>query len=175
MLELTLAIIGFIITVATLVFTAQGREIVENFRYYTSRFARIVSLRLSSRSTNNSLDYCDRSTFVADTTVPDGTRVLVNSQFSKTWEIRNVGSVIWDDRYLQRQGPIEGPGRLKSTLRTRIPVTEPGQSCCVTIRLTAPSLPGSCYAEWKMVDKKGQILLPNQKPVYISVDVVESI
>jgi len=99
--------------------------------------------------------------------------VYVKQQFVKTWEIENVGIVPWIGRYLTRQGPPTAQGRLTSPERTQIPYTEPGQRCVVSVELTAPDTPGSCYAEWKMTDATGRFLLPQQKPVYVSVDVRE--
>lgn len=175
MVELALAVVGLVIAVVTLVFTSQGREVVENVRYHFQRLSRILSARVHHRIHDKSLDSGDRSVFVTDTTIPNGTKVLVNSRFKKTWEIRNVGSVVWEDRYLQRLGSLVGPGRLMCGLRSRVQYTEPGQTCHVSIWLTAPSLPASCYEEWKMVDRAGRILIPNQKPLNVAVDVVESL
>ncbi len=143
MLELILGIVGLVIAILTLVFTDQGREVLRNVRYYTLRLAhvpgRLRRRRTPAASPNES---GDRSAFVADVTIPDGTKVLGNSRFAKVWGLRSIGSVFWSQRYLQRQGPIEGPGRLNSPLRVRIPSTEPGQSCRVSVPLTAPPLPG---------------------------------
>lgn len=175
MVELALAFVGLAIALATLVFTSQGREVVENISYQYRHLGRVLSARVYSETPYESTVSGDRSAFVADTTIPDGTKVLVGSRFKKTWEIRNVGSVVWEDRYLQRLGPIDGSGRLKSALRSRVPYTEPGQSCNVSVWVTSPSLPASCYEEWKMVDRTGQILLPNQKPLHVAVDVVEKL
>jgi hypothetical protein len=175
MLELILGILGLLIAVATLLFTEQGREIAENCGYYFRRFAGVFPRRLRHRALPPPREEGDRSSFVTDITVPDGAKVVVNSRFAKTWEIRNIGTVVWKDRYIQRQGLNDGPGRLKSPFRVRIPYTKPGQTCRVTVRLTAPPLPGSCYAEWKMVDHEGRVLLPNQKAVYVAVDVVEKL
>jgi len=117
----------------------------------------------------------DKSSFVRDVTIADGTKILVGKKFTQIWEIRNVGSVVWVNRFLERQGLGEGLGLLKSTSRVPIPYTLPGQRCRIEIQLIAPPLPGSCYAEWKMVDAKGTILFPDQKPVYVSVDVVQKL
>lgn len=115
----------------------------------------------------------DRSQFVRDMTVPDGSVVFVNQTFVKIWEIANVGSVPWRNRFLLRLGPPDAPARLKSAERTPMPDTEPGERCQIAVELTAPRFPGSCYAEWKMVDAAGVFVLPNQYPVYVSVDVRE--
>lgn len=115
----------------------------------------------------------DRSRFIRDVNLPDGGSVLVNESFVKSWEIQNVGSVPWIDRFLTRQGPADAPGRLRSADRVPLPTTWPGGLCLVSIALQAPSTPGSCHAEWKMTDAEGRQLLPNQTSVYLTVDVRE--
>lgn len=176
MVELALGIVGLVFAMVTFVFTDQGREICDNARYHFDRSIQTISnffTRQDSQHTN--IFQGDKSTFVRDVSIPDGTKILVGQKFTKIWEIRNVGSVVWVNRFLERQGLTGGPGRLKSPSRVRVPHTLPGQCCQIKVQLIAPPLPGSCYAEWKMVDPNGTILLPNQKPVYVSVDVVQKL
>lgn len=167
-----ITIIGFVLFVIVLLFTNQGQELKENIEYRLKKI--IKKTKISKRTSKNKRPFVsgDRSKFIRDVTVSDGTEVKVNQKFTKIWEIQNVGSVVWDNRYLQREGLSEGPGRLKSKDRVRIPYTEPRQKVKIKVTFIAPSEPGSCYCKWKMVDEKGKSLLPNQKPLYISVDVV---
>jgi DNA-binding winged helix-turn-helix (wHTH) protein len=115
----------------------------------------------------------DRSRFIRDVTIPDGSPVFVNEEFVKSWEIQNIGSVPWEGRFLTRQGPPDHRRRLITPARVPIPTTLPGQSCIVSTPVKAPSTPGSRDAHWKMTDADGRLLLPNQGEVFISVDVVE--
>jgi len=115
----------------------------------------------------------DGAQFVRDVNYPDGSIVVINETFVKSWEIQNVGMLPWIDRYLSRQGPTDGPGRLKSADKVPIPSTMPGDSVVVSVELQAPPTPGSCYAEWKMTDSKGHPYLPHQIPIFISIDVRE--
>jgi DNA-binding winged helix-turn-helix (wHTH) protein len=116
----------------------------------------------------------DRSRFVRDVTIPDGTVVRVKQRFQKIWEIKNVGTVPWIGRFLVREGPSEAPGRLRSAERVTIPATTPGETCQIVVELVASDTPGSCYAEWKMTDAGGALCLATQTPLYVSVDVRES-
>jgi hypothetical protein len=115
----------------------------------------------------------DDSKFVADVTIPDGTAVRVNQRFVKTWELQNTGTVPWRGRYLERQGTLEGPGLCATPARVRIPDTDPDRRVQVSVPVTAPSLPGSCRVDWKMVDGAGRLLFPNKVGVYFTVNVVE--
>jgi len=114
----------------------------------------------------------DRSVFVRDVTIPDGSTVWVNQRFTKQWELRNDGGVPWVNRYLARQGPCTGKGRLQSADRVPLPTTQPGQHCIASVDLQAPSAPGSCQASWKMVEADGRFCFPCPTSVYISVDVI---
>lgn len=115
----------------------------------------------------------DKSQFVKDITYPDGSEVKVGSRFTKIWEIQNIGSIPWIDRYLERVGPFEGLGRLTSPRIVRIPYTLPGDKCQIAVRLRAPDYPGTSEAKWKMIDNQNRLCLPNQIPLYFSFDVVE--
>ena len=169
-------IVGFVLAVIVLLFTEQGAELRSNIAYHIGRLTKQASAILSeSHNIKHSQPHHegDKSQFVRDLTIPDGNRVKVGQKFQKVWEIQNIGSVTWENRFLQRQGPRDGPGRLKSPDRIRIPYTPAGECTKISVNLVAPELPGSCYAEWKMVDENGRILLSNQKPVYVSVDVIQ--
>ena len=115
----------------------------------------------------------DKSRFVDDITIPDRTGVQPGQSFHKVWEIENVGSVPWKNRFLQRENPLEGPGRLKSPERVRIPDTAPDKRCRIGIDLVAPDEPGMSYAEFKMVDDTGRYLLPNQQPLFVLLQVAQ--
>ena len=172
-LAFIITVLGFILAVIILLFTGQGEEIKENIKYWLRMF--VKKIKVSKRGHTDiqqSLVLGDKSKFICDVTIPDGTIVKVNQKFTKIWEIQNVGSIIWDNRYLQREGPCEGPKRLKSRNRVRIPYTAPGQRVKIKVSFIVPSVPGSYYCEWKMVDEKGNYLLPNQKPIAVFVDVV---
>jgi hypothetical protein len=115
----------------------------------------------------------DDSRFVADVTVPDGSRIPVDEDFVKTWEIQNVGSAVWENRFLQREGPTDGPGLCSSAPRVPIPRTRPGASVQISVRFRAPGLPGSCYTEWKMVDADGRYFFPAKVSLYMDIQIVE--
>lgn len=169
-------IAGFIIAIIVLFFTEQGKEVRDNIQYYSRRFLTHITRHFphdSSRLKKPQPTSSSRqSLFIRDVTIMDGSPVKVGQKFQKVWEIKNIGDLPWENRYLDRVGPFKGPGRLKSRKRVRIPYTLPGHRCQIKVNLTAPEQPGSCYAEWKMVDEKGNILLPNQEPLFVSIDAI---
>jgi Ig-like domain from next to BRCA1 gene len=81
----------------------------------------------------------DATAFVDDT-IPHGTLMTPGLLFVKTWQIRNVGTVPWRARRLERQGPLTGPGLIMSFSRSvEIPDTEPGETAEIQVPLRHPA------------------------------------
>lgn len=111
----------------------------------------------------------DNASFEGDVTFPDGSVVAPGQQFTKVWQLRNIGSTRWEGRYLTRvnstacQAPDMAP----------IPITEPGQSVRIAVPVTAAQSPGQCKIFWKMTDADRTLLLPDKNPIYLDVVVQE--
>ena len=113
----------------------------------------------------------DATRFIRDVSIPDGTPVKPGKKFVKTWEIQNVGSVHWHDRYLERIDP-QGPGTCRTVERVRIEDTAPQEKVQISVRVTAPKkAPTECKVRWKMVDESGTQLFPSSRPVFFLVQV----
>lgn len=104
----------------------------------------------------------DRSEFVGDVTIPDGTMVRHRQVFVKQWEIRNAGTVPWIGRYLTRQGANEGFSVPKTPGRVRIPDTQPAESVVISIEVQAPEAAGTYQVHWKMTDEAGRQYFPDR-------------
>ncbi|WP_262285813.1 NBR1-Ig-like domain-containing protein [Micromonospora sp. MA102] len=113
----------------------------------------------------------DSSKFVADVTIPDGTRVKVNARFEKVWALKNVGSVDWHNRFLARTNPTADDDDCQTPDRVAIGDTPPGEQVMISVVVTAPNRPGKCWVSWKMVDEHGQEFFPTRRPVYFMVTV----
>lgn len=113
----------------------------------------------------------DDSQFITDVTYPDNSSVRAKEQFNKTWEIRNAGSVVWQDRYLTRQ-TTQDAGRCSSLSQVPIPITQPGHSVQISVAFTAPDSPGSCRVDWKITNAKCALYFPNKSPMYLLVNVI---
>lgn len=103
----------------------------------------------------------DKSSFVEDVTIPDGTIVPRGARIRKIWRIRNSGAQIWQGRYLQRQGPCAGALLVGSEARVLLPTVHPGAEVDISVELLAPTLPGSYIAYWKIVDASGKLFFPH--------------
>lgn len=99
----------------------------------------------------------DASEYLSDT-VPHGTVLKPGAWFDKTWRIRNSGSVPWQGRVLERQGPLTGPGLITSERYYPVPDTLPGKQAEITVRLKAPTYWATSIAYFKMAHGEGEPL-----------------
>jgi Ig-like domain from next to BRCA1 gene len=117
----------------------------------------------------------DRSVFVGDVTVPDGSLLRVGSEVTKTWRIRNAGSTPWIGRQLARIGPCDGVFVLASPAVVAIPDTDPGHEVDISVQLRIPASPGTSIGLWKMLDDRGRLVFPDlQDGLYALVIAVEA-
>lgn len=110
----------------------------------------------------------DASTFVGDT-VPHGTQLSPGQVFERTWTITNSGSVPWQGRKLERQGPLTGPGLITSLRYCDVPDTAPGSTAVITAPLKAPTYDCSSIAYFKMVDSDGRLCFPDSYQLGLDV------
>jgi transcriptional regulator with XRE-family HTH domain len=110
----------------------------------------------------------DASTFVDDT-IAHGTLMEPGQMFEQTWRVRNSGTVTWEGRRLERQGPLTGPGLITSLRYVDIPLTKPGKLAKVTAPLKAPTYDCSSIAYFKMVDAEGKLCFPDSYQLGLDV------
>ena len=110
--------------------------------------------------------------FIKDVTIPDGTPIAVNTRFTKTWRVQNIGSVPWQDKRLKRMTP-QDPNLCYSVDSIALPTVKPGEIIDISIEFTTPRYPGTCRTDWKMVDTSGNLIFPAKKALYSIVHVVE--
>lgn len=102
----------------------------------------------------------DASTFVGDT-IPHGTLMQPGQVFEKRWQVRNSGTVTWEGRRLERQGPLTGPGLITSQRYVAMPDTQVGEIVEISTVLKAPTYDCTSIAYFKMVDSLGQLCFPD--------------
>ena len=102
----------------------------------------------------------DASTFVDDT-IPHGSLMAPGQLFNKIWHVRNSGTVPWHGRRLERQGPLNGPGLIRSFKHIDIPDTSPGETAEIRAALQAPGYDCTSIAYFKMVDGEGFLCFPD--------------
>ncbi len=80
--------------------------------------------------------------------IVDGTIFKPGEQFSKTWEVTNTSTCVWDTTYkiIFWDGDLLGGGYVYNLPQ----VVGPGQSLPITLILTSPATDGSYRSEWKL-------------------------
>jgi transcriptional regulator with XRE-family HTH domain len=110
----------------------------------------------------------DASSFVDDTT-PHGTLMSPGHLFNKTWRVRNSGTVPWRGRRLERQGPLNGPGLIRSFRYIDVPDTDPGEVAEIHAALQAPGYDCTSIAYFKMVDHEDALCFPDNYQLGLDV------
>ncbi|MET7862956.1 NBR1-Ig-like domain-containing protein [Micromonospora taraxaci] len=165
------AVVMVVAMIAVLGVTLRNRSSPDRSGAPAASASSTASPSPSSSAFSDSLIAGDSSKFVADVTIPDGTRVKVNTQFVKVWALANVGKVVWHNRYLARTNPTADADGCQVPDRVAIGDTPPGEQVMISVPVTAPSSPGKCWVSWKMVDENGQEFFPTRRPVYFMVTV----
>lgn len=114
----------------------------------------------------------DKTLFIKDVTIPDGTSIPVNTTFEKTWRVKNIGNVVWKNRYLKRMTPMSGL-ICSSPAMVPIPETQPGETIDISVTFKTPHLPGSCRTDWKTSDDRGNLYFPDMHGLFSIVTVVK--
>jgi transcriptional regulator with XRE-family HTH domain len=103
----------------------------------------------------------DASVFVTET-IPDGTLMRPGQRFTKTWTIRNDGTVPWEGRFLSRLGIAAGPGLITTPARVSVAPTPPGSQVTIEVPCVAHFIEGTSSAAFKMTDEAGRLYFPGR-------------
>jgi hypothetical protein len=98
----------------------------------------------------------DRAQFIADVTVPDGTRFDPNATFTKTWRLRNSGTCTWTSAYTM---VFDSGTQMGSTASVAFPSANvaPGQNVDLSVNMTAPNAAGHYIGYWKFKNAAGAL------------------
>jgi hypothetical protein len=96
---------------------------------------------------------CDWAQFVADVTVPDGTRYDPGATFTKTWRLRNIGTCTWTTSYTM---VFDSGTQMGSTASVPFGTSvAPGGTIDLSVSMTAPSSAGHYIGYWKFKNAAG--------------------
>ena len=113
----------------------------------------------------------DAAEFVGDVTIPDGTVIFRGATFTKTWEIRNVGTVPWVGRRLVRVTPHSHTFP-RSAAFVEVRDTEPGASVQISVEMTASDIDGATEVRFKMADARGVLSFGERYSYGLGVTIV---
>ncbi|HQV95607.1 MAG TPA: NBR1-Ig-like domain-containing protein, partial [Anaerolineales bacterium] len=141
-------------------------------------FAMVLSLlpAAATVSSATAAQSCtDRAQFVADVTVPDGTRFDPGAAFTKVWQLRNVGTCTWTTSYSLVFDTGEKMGATASSnFANNI---APGQIIDITVNMTAPGAAGHYIGYWKFKNASGALFgigVNANKAWWVEINVVGS-
>lgn len=98
-------------------------------------------------------DCIDKAAFVVDVTIPDNTLLKKNTNFTKTWRIKNAGTCTWTDGY----NLIFARGQILSGPPTSpLPKANPGELIDVSVNLKTPSDGGTYAGDWEFQNPSGK-------------------
>jgi len=99
---------------------------------------------------------CNKATFVADVTIPDGSAIAPGVSFKKTWRLQNVGTCTWNANYA-----IVFVAGERMAAPDSAPLTSgsvpPGGTLDVSLTLTAPIKAGSYNTYFRLRAADGSI------------------
>lgn len=115
---------------------------------------------------------CDQAQFIADVTIPDGTKMAPGQAFTKTWRLRNLGSCTWDNRYAL---VFAGGDALGAPAVVNLTGSVPtGATVDVSIDMAAPGIPGTYISRWKLRNPAGVVFgVAADQPFYAEIVVVQ--
>ena len=124
-------------------------------------FAMVLSLvpaavTPSPASASSASQACsDWAQFVADVTVPDGTKFSPGATFKKTWRLKNIGTCTWTTSYsLVFDTGTQMTSTSSVAFTTSVP---PGGTIDVSVDMTAPSAAGHYIGYWKFKNAAGTL------------------
>ena len=119
---------------------------------------------------------CDWAQFVADVTVPDGTKFDPSATFVKTWRLRNIGTCTWSKSYTMVYVSGEKMGTTLS-----VPFTAdvaPGSTIDLSVSMTAPAAAGHYIGYWQFKNASGTpfgIGYTANKSFWVEINVTSSV
>ena len=128
----------------------------------------VPSATLPGPSATATSQPCNQVSFVADVSYPDNTEVTVNTDFTKTWRLRNTGSCTWTSSYqlvFDSGDQMGGPASQQLTNGT----VAPGNTIDVSVDLDAPNSAGTYRGNWELREPGGQTFALSTGPFWVQI------
>jgi hypothetical protein len=117
----------------------------------------------SSASTEVDSSVCNKSAYIDDITIPDGTILAPDEAFVKTWELKNTGYCTWKAEsslmFFMGDSMSGQDTEIRKTLAS-------GNQAKFSIELTAPNAEGTYTGYWILTDKYGY---PFGTPFFVQI------
>lgn len=97
---------------------------------------------------------CNNLAFIRDVTIPAGTVLQKNQDFTKTWKVQNTGTCNWMFQYRLALLSGDGLGASSDSIQKQVAVWSWAE---VSIHGTTPKKPGVYTSYWRMTDGGGHM------------------
>ena len=98
---------------------------------------------------------CDWVSFIADVSVPDGTKYTPGTIFVKTWRLKNIGTCTWSSSYsLVFVSGEQMGGKASIALPSNV---APNQTIDLSVTMTAPATEKSYTGYWMLKNASGTL------------------
>jgi uncharacterized protein YkwD len=97
----------------------------------------------------------DSALYVKDVSIPDNTKLKAGEAFTKTWQLRNTGTCIWNVRYAL---VFVGGEQMVAAITTPLSETPPSETLDISVDLVAPAKDGAYTGLFELRNPKGRAL-----------------
>jgi len=115
---------------------------------------------------------CDKASFVADVTVPDGTIFSPGAAFTKTWRLKNAGTCTWTTGY---KFLFYSGEQMSAPTSINIPLNVArGATVDLTVNMVAPTSAGKFRGHWILSDPNGALFgigTDAAMPIWVEINV----
>jgi photosystem II stability/assembly factor-like uncharacterized protein len=115
---------------------------------------------------------CNKASFVADITVPDGTFFSPGAAFTKTWRLKNTGSCGWTNSY---KFIFYSGEQMSAPTSINLPRNiAPGESVDLTVNMVAPASAGKYRGHWILSNASGALFgigTNASMPIWVEINV----
>ncbi len=96
---------------------------------------------------------CYQVRFVSDVTIPDGSKIVAGTRFTKTWRLENSGTCKWDTGFdiVFVDGNQMGANKVYDLPKN----VAPSEAIDISIDFVAPSTEGNYTAKWMLFSNNG--------------------
>ncbi len=132
------------------------------FTYYTPTLGTLTpgtptatgTLSTATINPNSLAVGCNNLGFIRDVTIPAGTVIKKNQDFTKTWKVQNTGTCNWLYQYGLVLLSGEPYGGKNTKIQRLVTVNDWSE---VSVNMTAPNKPGTYTNYWRMTDLNGNM------------------
>ncbi len=96
-------------------------------------------------------------------TIEDGTELAPGQVFTKTWELKNIGTCKWSKAYSMTFVSGDDMDGIGTEISRAI---DSGETARISVDLTAPGAPGTYRGYWVLADKGGNVF---GETVYVKI------